>query len=587
MTRETKALVRESVGRCLRVAAYVRVSTDHESQEDSYELQERYFTGLLAVNPGWISAGVYSDYGITATNRLRRTGFNRLMRHCREGRIDRIVCKSISRFARNTADFLASMEMLKECGVSVFFEKENLDTANPTSEFILTTLGAIAQEESRSTSDSLKWANRRRYPKGEVPNGAFYGYRFAEGTDAWECKTGGYRIRRVEVVEREAAIVRRIFREYVEGRSMTDIARGLNRDLVPPPMEAPRLRQSLERERRVLRESGADGSTLPVGRGWTGSRVGYVLSQERYTGNVLVQKTFVESFLTHQTVKNRGELPRYYVMKHHPAIVSQELFSLAQERRKENPRAGVSRPFSKRAYTGLLRCGRCGRVFGVRESAGITYWRCLNSSAKAGNHRCRNDWISEEQVARMLRRALFGRFDLINKERRDVLVTKKILRGKVEELDLDGLLSSVGAGFLERMVKELERFLREDCVEKERSYYRRRLFLEKQLLGEWRAARGMRQRMVEDRLRLERLEQYWEMLEEGHECRVRALDWMRSLKGDADGLVHFLSGMKTEYVRALVLEVVVFSGDRYRVRWYDNTITDVVFSESGGAERNE
>lgn len=139
----------------LRVAAYIRVSTDSADQENSFETQERYFSSLLLHHPGWIGAGVYADYGLSGTSRERRTGYNRLLRHCREERLDRIVCKSISRFARNTSDFMTALELLRAHHVAILFEKENLDTENPTSSFILTTLAAIAQEESRSISANV------------------------------------------------------------------------------------------------------------------------------------------------------------------------------------------------------------------------------------------------------------------------------------------------------------------------------------------------------------------------------------------------------------------------------------------------
>ena len=165
----------------LRVAAYIRVSSDSAAQEDSYELQERYFSSLLARNKDWESAGIYSDYGISATSKEKRTGFKRLLRHCQEGRIDRIICKSISRFARNTQDFLKAMGLLKDCGVSILFEREALDTAEHYSEFIVTTLAAIAQEESRSISTNILWGNSKRFPEGKVRNRDIYGYRYMEG----------------------------------------------------------------------------------------------------------------------------------------------------------------------------------------------------------------------------------------------------------------------------------------------------------------------------------------------------------------------------------------------------------------------
>lgn len=154
----------------LNVAAYIRVSTDSSDQENSYETQERYFNQLIEANPEWNPIGVYSDYGISGTNSEKRTGFRRLLRHCKAGKIDRVICKSISRFARNTADFMMALDLLRENNVTILFEKENLDTADPTSEFILTTLGAIAQEESRSISGNINLGNKMRFKRGDVRN---------------------------------------------------------------------------------------------------------------------------------------------------------------------------------------------------------------------------------------------------------------------------------------------------------------------------------------------------------------------------------------------------------------------------------
>ena len=150
----------------LNVAAYIRVSTDMSDQENSYETQEKYFNQLIENNPAWNAVGVYSDYGISGTSKEKRTGFRRLMRHCKDGKIDRIVCKSISRFARNTADFMSALDVLHDCGVTILFEKENLDTADPTSDFILTTLAAIAQEESRSISSNIRLGQKMRSEGG-------------------------------------------------------------------------------------------------------------------------------------------------------------------------------------------------------------------------------------------------------------------------------------------------------------------------------------------------------------------------------------------------------------------------------------
>ena len=216
----------------IRVACYIRVSTDDPAQEDSYEAQERYFSRLLYSRPDWDSVGVYSDYGISGTKKENRTGLNRMLRHCEQGRIDRVICKSISRLSRNTADTVAIIRQLKELGITCYFEKESLDTGDMKSEFILTTLAALAQEESRTISENLRWSFDRRAPKGDLPNYECYGYRLS---DEIEVTDTGYRRRKVEIIPEEAEIVKAIFLHYADGLSMTDIAHVLNHRKVPAP----------------------------------------------------------------------------------------------------------------------------------------------------------------------------------------------------------------------------------------------------------------------------------------------------------------------------------------------------------------
>ena len=214
--------------RVLRVAAYVRVSTEHEEQEESFELQKAYFEELLNENPNWISVGIYSDFGVSATSREKRTGFKRLMRHCEEGRIDRIITKSISRFARNTYDFLNALDILKKNNITIAFEKERIDTAIAQNDMMLTAFGAVAQEESRSISANIRWAVEKHQQRGEVPNCVIYGYRYADGDDAVEILDSGYKIKKVVINEEEAKVVRRIFEQVDKGKSYAQIARELN-----------------------------------------------------------------------------------------------------------------------------------------------------------------------------------------------------------------------------------------------------------------------------------------------------------------------------------------------------------------------
>ena len=209
--------------RPLCVVAYIRVSTDKKNQDNSYDTQKQYFYNLLSRYPQNISGGIYSDYAVSGTCEHGRSGFNALLRKCREGGIDRIICKSISRFSRNTTVFLRTLDMLHKMGISVYFEKENIDTAIPVNSFVLTVLAAVAQEESRSISENIKWGIRKRYPTGEVPNEPIYGYRKCE--NEYSIIGSGYRYKKILPVPQEAAVIRRIFTEVSNGKKYIEIAR--------------------------------------------------------------------------------------------------------------------------------------------------------------------------------------------------------------------------------------------------------------------------------------------------------------------------------------------------------------------------
>lgn len=598
----------------VRVAAYIRVSTDHENQEDSYELQERYFTQLLWDNPEWISAGVYSDYGISATGHANRRGFNRLIRHCKEGKIDRIICKSISRFARNTSDFMDALSVLNDYGVSMYFEKENLDTACFTNEFILTTLGAIAQEESRNISENQKWGIRSRMQRSELQNKEMYGYRFAEGEDAFETLDTGYRIRRIEVVEHEAAIVRRIFDEYISGRSCNSIARGLNIDCIPPPSRHYISKKNFEKAVRILSEANGGTPDERLNRGWTGKRVLYIIKQVRYTGNILAQMTYVESYITHKCVRNDGMYPQYYIRNHHPAIITEEIFCQAEQIRMQNSNMGK---FGNKAkplpFSGIIYCGRCGKVYNVRNSGYNPIWFCPNASDKCGSMRCSAEHIYESQLIQMFRKAVIERFAPYDSDIRENRAVSDLQSGGFSE---KAFSDSESKGFIGHMISCLMR-LQSDNVEKDRAYAKRKIcvlrmekkraqsrveFIKMRIkmadilrdtIGDTFALKYMeklqkllvdskieearaKKRVEKEETNLLRQELYWEETEANYLNRQKTIEWMKTLSDDSKGMVEFLNGLKTEHVRAFVLGVVVFDPMHFCVRWYDNATSEVV-----------
>lgn len=585
-------------GEFIRAAAYIRVSTDSEDQENSYETQERYFQRILSENRKWVSVGIYADYGLSGTNQGKRTGFQRILRHCREGKIDRIICKSISRFARNTSDFMMALSVLRESGATIFFEKENLDTADSANEFILTTLGAIAQKESRSISENIRWGIQKRYACGETGNIRIYGYQYVGTEDVYVAALGGYRMRKIAAVEEEAEVVRRIFREAADGKSFAAIARGLNFDHIPAPEYSFTRRAKRQREKRPAGKAELkDG----IDQGWTARNVAGILQLERYTGDVLLQKTYTSNYLTHQIRKNRGEMTKYLVKNHHPAIISRELFEEVQNIcrcNREKYECGVQKniyPFSK-----CIICAHCGRFYHLRKTHHNFIWFCPSAELKNGKNVCSASKIYEEQIVRMFRKAVLERFQVLAEPIRDDLDAADIISGRYEE-KLEEYRSGecrLGEKQLERhqleehqLAKEAEHFVqhmleRLENVQKMDHMERDRCFL-KQKIAELQSCRDGNGTEIEEIRKLTEqlgsLEQYWEELEESYECRNKAIKWMRKLPDGKEGLIAFLNGMTDEYVKAFALSILVHSSLHYTVHWFDDTRTEVIMdSEVGG-----
>lgn len=387
----------------LKVAAYIRVSTDSSDQENSFKTQERYFNQLLAEHASWISAGIYSDQGLSGTNEEGRTGFRRILRHCREGKIDHIVCKSISRFARNTSDFIAAMRTLRDCRVTIRFEREALDTAEPTSDFLLTTLGAIAQEESRSISGNIRWGMQKRFSKGDVRNQALYGYRYngkIVTTDS------GYRYRDIEIVEWEAEVVRWIFQAVADGMAFNGIARELNGKRIPAP------ESFYVRKRKEHSAKGQLNSDLE--EGWTARHISQMVRLERYVGDVLVQKTYTPDYLSHKAKTNKGEAAQYLVKDHHPAIIDRKLYEEVQKiiGMNANRYGGRWKNRKMRAFSGRLICAECGRYFHVRNTQSNPIWFCPSANLNNGKSICHSETVCEGQIARMFCKAIAERFGM-------------------------------------------------------------------------------------------------------------------------------------------------------------------------------
>jgi len=271
-----------------RVAAYCRVSMETDSMHRSLSAQISYYSDLIQKNPEWEYAGVYADYGISGTGISKRNEFQRLTDDCEKGKVQIILVKSISRFARNTVDLLETVRHLKDLGIEVRFEKENINSMSSDGELMLTILASFAQEESRSISENVKWAIRKGFKNGKPRNSLLYGYRVTDG--------------QLVIEEKEAEIVRRIFEWYLCGDSCYMIAKKLN-------------------------EAGVKSY---YGKKFSAGVIGAVLRQEKYTGNSMLQKHFIEDCITHKEKPNDGELPMYYAEDTHPAIIEQEVYDKVQ-----------------------------------------------------------------------------------------------------------------------------------------------------------------------------------------------------------------------------------------------------------------
>lgn len=325
-----------------KVAAYARVSMQSERMLHSLSAQVSYYSGLIQKNPDWEYAGVYADDFISGTNTVKRDEFKRMLADCEAGKIDIILTKSISRFARNTVDLLETVRHLKDLGVEVQFEKERIRSMDGDGELMLTILASFAQEESRSISDNVKWGIRKRMQNG-IPNGHFriYGYR-------WESDE-------LVIVPEEAEIVKRIFQNFLDGKSR------------------------LETERELA----AEGITTRDGCRWADSNIKVVLTNVTYTGNLLLQKEFVADPISKQKKKNRGELPQYYVEDTHPAIIDKATFDFVQEemarRREMGPLANKS--LNTSCFTGKIKCPYCGQSYMHNKRVKMEIFRSSGTAA--------------------------------------------------------------------------------------------------------------------------------------------------------------------------------------------------------------
>ena len=336
MAKTTKIEVLPQITRPKRAAAYARVSVDNNAMRQSLSAQVDYYRTLIQRRVEWEFAGVYADDPISGT-KDRRAEFQRLIADCRAGKIDMIITKSISRFARNTLTMLEVVRELKSLDVDIFFERENIHSISDDGELMLTILTSFAQEESLSVSENCKWRIRKRMEKGEhVGFFGMYGYDYKDG--------------KILVNEQQATVISQIFDWYLNGLGATKIAQQLNEQSIP---------------------------TLMNGK-WSGTQVMRIISNEKLTGNSLLQKKFSVDHLTKKQVLNRGEKPRYFAEDTHSAIIDNLTFETAQDIRRQRAKqfnvCDVSKnryPFSKKII-----CEQCGKHYKRRKGVGKFYWQC-------------------------------------------------------------------------------------------------------------------------------------------------------------------------------------------------------------------
>ena len=410
--------------RQLRVAAYCRVSTKEEDQANSYEVQKEYYADKIMSNTAWTMAGIFADKGITGTSAKKREDFMRMIRHCRQKKIDVILTKSVSRFSRNTVDCLYYIRALKQLGIAVIFEKENINSLEEDSELRITLSGAFAQSESESISANVTWGKRRAMEAGKVSiqYKKLYGYR--KGEDG-----------QPEIIPEQAEIVRWLYERYLTGASLRMIKDELEQQGVKCFEDSPE---------------------------WTISRIRSILQNEKYCGDVLMQKTFRQDFINRKAIKNTGQLPMYLIENHHEGIVSREKYDAVQA---EMARRNAAKSPSKNAVTGMasyaskyalserLVCGECGTLYRrctwTRNGEKRIVWRCV-SRLDYGKKYCHNSPTLDEAP---LQQAILAALNTAMADKNSLIrqITDAM---ETEIIPFPGGMMSLGD--IERRLRELE-----------------------------------------------------------------------------------------------------------------------------------
>lgn len=513
-----------TVMRQLRVAAYCRVSTEEEEQQSSYEAQCTYYTDKIMTNPEWTMAGIFADEGISGTSTKNRDDFNRMIRRCRQKKIDLILTKSISRFARNTLDSLKYIRALKGMGIGIIFEKENINTLETDTELIITFMSAFAQSESESISANVRWGKRQAMKEGKasVNFKKLYGYYLDDEGNP-------------QVNSDQAEAIRSIYDQYLQGASLRMIKLSLEGKAVPNP---------------------AGGAK------WDISQIRSILGNEKYCGDVLMQKTFTQDCINKKVIKNTGQLPMYLIQNNHPAIVSREIYQAVQaEKTRRSASASPSKKMSstgrscyasKFALSERLVCGECGTLYRrctwKRNGKTRIVWRCVSRLDYGAKYCHQSPTMDEEPLQWAIMTAINSVMD--SKE----TICRQITEAAVEET---GILpdSTMTLGEINRRLEELEAefnilLQQPDSAVKNAARFG-------SIANEMASLKEQREK-ISARLRKDQAVQ----------------SHVHTMEAALDGMSHHMQQWDEEMIRQLVHTVKVTSADHIKVFLYDGTEID-------------
>lgn len=493
----------------LKVASYCRVSTQEELQLNSLDNQVVHYTNYIRSNPNWKFAGIFTDEGKSGTVTKNRSGFNKIMQHALDGKIDMIICKSISRFARNVVDTLEAVQLLREKGIRVIFEKEDIDTGDMQSDFILTVLSLTAQEESRNISENITWGNTKRFEMGEPIFVRLIGYSKSKG-EPWV------------IVEEEAKVVREAFKQYLAGKTPSQIAKTFIRK----------------------------GYKKANGRiDWSPVAVRSILRNERYKGDVLCQKTYTKDYLSHQSAVNTGERNQYLLRDNHEPIVDAETFDKVQALIRPTKVKEKRKPKQSYPLSGRLRCEQCGANFQKFTCRGKVTWRCGNHIKS--NLLCTAAGIPEVNIKEALIKAFNKNY-----------ITNTTLPGK-------------------QQVIRLAKTLQDAEKSRESEQNRLRLDLEKALLKENEALINFEDttKASKERIKVERKiaksETWWALFDADDGYRRKALEKLEQIKDLQVPMVALKKNMEDlEFLRAWVTHIKTVSPSLFYIKWLDKEITE-------------